>query len=57
METKIEFAARHYILLKVGSANKMVLFCMRLVGLDGADRTKQQQSWQRIEKLLSGQDN
>jgi hypothetical protein len=53
METKIDLAARHYILLEEGSANKKVPFCMRLVGLDGADRTKQQQVWRRIEKLLS----
>ncbi len=42
METKIDLAAHHYILLEEGSANKKVPFCMQLVGLDGANRTKQQ---------------
>jgi hypothetical protein len=53
METKIDLAARHYIMLKEGSANKKVPFCMQLVGLDGADRTKQQQVQHRIVKPLS----
>ena len=50
---KIDLAARHYILLEEGAVNKKVPFCMRLVGLDGDDRTKQQQVRRRIEKILS----
>jgi len=53
MEKKIDLAARHYILLEEGAVNKKVPFCMRLVGLDGDDRTKQQQVRRRIEKNLS----